>query len=287
MNPSILRAGLFRLFVVFTTLVHVYPTKAADLPADPTNAKPAAEVEAAYARLTAQPHRKRETLLGQMAGLAGVKPTVTEIVGDRTRQVSEYELQGFGKMRMERVTSGTRAAVRTSAPGLVARLAKAKRDATVQSARSLLNQVLSVAAAVQTGGLSTLSTIQNLVAAAATIKSAEQARRLIGEAEKAFNSWQLVAEDDDSDLPMAAEREGMVVTFTGLTQTPHGEARRYTRRPAAMAPGMPQVVETLLLDAATGLPLSEETAMNGQAMMRVEYFDVGEAIVIDLPECLR
>lgn len=287
MHPHLFRAGFLRWLIVLALGGQWSPARAAaDSVAAPT-ADPASEVEAAYARLKAQPHRKRETLLGPMAGLAGIARTVTEVVGDRTRQVAEYELRDFGRMRTERVTSGARAATRTSAPGIAARLAKAKRDATVQSARSLLNQVLSVAAAVQTGGLSALDSIQNLAAAAANLKSAAEARRLLGEAEKAFDSWQVVSEDEAGDPPPGGGPAGMVVTFEGVSRTPRGEARRYTRRPADNTPGMPQMCETLLLDSATGLPLSEEMALNGQPMMRVEYFDVGAPIVIELPECLR
>lgn len=237
-----------------------------------------------------QPHRKRETVLGPMAGAPGVAPTVTEVAGELTRQIFEYDLPKLGHMRVERVTCGSRVAVRTIAPGVVEMLAKAKRTATVQSARSLINQVFSAVAAVQTGGLSSAGSIQQLLQAASTLKSAADARRLLGEAEQAFGSWQLVPDDADEDDDLPALMDGpdsVTITFSGTVKTKRGEARRFKRRPAQTFPGMPTIVETLLIDAATGVLLSEETSMNGQAMMRTEYFDVGAAISIELPDCLR
>ena len=284
---------LFRPLVLLAAVATAaLPAVHASAPAGGREAEtPAAIVEAAYARLSAQPHRKRERMLGPMAAVPGLKPFVTDIVGENTRQVFEYDLPGMGKLRVERVTAGTRAAVRTIAPGVVARLAKAKRDATVQSARSLLNQVFSAVAAVQTGGLSAAGEVQAILNAAATLKGAADARRLLGEAEKAFDAWQPVEQDDEEDFPMpmvpGGAHGGMVVKDAGPVKTKHGPAHRYTRQAPDLIPGMPKVVETILIDDATGLPLSEETSMDGQPMMRVEYFDVGAEIVIEVPDCLR
>lgn len=248
------------------------------------------EVAAAYARLASLPHRRRETMVEPMAAMGGMKPVTTDVVGNRTRQVFEIDLPRFGRMRSERIAIDDRMAVRTTAPEILALIEKTRAKATAQSVRSLLQQLLSVAAAIQTGGLSTVETIQQAVNAAATIKSAADARRVLDQAAAAFNDWQRVPPPEAADDEFGAfdpSSVPMKITALGMRQTSRGAVRQYTRRPAGDFGLAPMVVETLSLDAATGLPVAEETSMNGQVMMRVDYFDIGADITIEVPDCLR
>ena len=60
---------------------------------------------------------------------------------------------------------------------------------------------------------------------------------------------------------------------------------RYRRTPtAAVAMGVSSV---LIVDAKTGWPVAEENFVNGQRMMRSEYFDIGAPIAIETPPCLE
>jgi uncharacterized OB-fold protein len=81
-----------------------------------------------------------------------VKPVVTDVVGDRTRLVHEVEVPRFGRLRTEIVTVNGRSAARIEAPEIVALIEKTRARATVQGVRSLLNQLLAVAAAVRVPG---------------------------------------------------------------------------------------------------------------------------------------
>jgi hypothetical protein len=43
----------------------------------------------------------------------------------------------------------------------------------------------------------------------------------------------------------------------------------------------------IIVNAQSGLPVAEESYLNGKRMMRSEFFDVGAPIVIEVPECLK
>jgi outer membrane lipoprotein-sorting protein len=59
----------------------------------------------------------------------------------------------------------------------------------------------------------------------------------------------------------------------------------YRRTPLnLMAAGMYSI---LIVDAKTGYPVAEENFVNGQKIMRSEFFDVGAPIPIELPACLE
>jgi hypothetical protein len=183
-------------------------------------------VDAAYARLAAMPYRKRETVLGPAAAAGGMRPIVTDVIGNRTRMSYEIDVPGMGTVRSECVTIGQRRAVRTVAPGLVAAIEKAKQKATVSSVRSLLNQIASVAVAMQTGGLSSGAMIHEAIRAGATMKSAVDARRVLDQAARAFDSWQLVSPDeDDGAFEFAGgggvespASDGMIVSFVSVVR---------------------------------------------------------------------
>jgi hypothetical protein len=247
---------------------------------------PATEATAALKKLHGTSYRQRDIVTGPFAGLGGtIPPTITEHAGDRTRQVSEISVPNFGTMKSERITVGSRAAVRTTAPALLEKLEKTKSKLTVSAAKSLLQQIVSAASAVQTGGLSAASWIAEATRAAMTLKSTADARVALDHAMAGFQSWQLVIEDEDlASLPMPPEgfEEEMDVE---KTLTGSGTLISYRRTPIGpMAAGFYSV---LFVDAKTGFPVAEENFVNGQRIMRSEFFDIGAAITIDLPSCLE
>lgn len=269
-------------------LVALSPSSFAAVVSPP--ADPAAEVRVAYERLHAQPYRKREITLmtlptGRPKGAQNLPPVVTEVVGDRTRMVFEMSVPQHGQLRTEQVTVSDRRATRTIAPGILAMIEKTRRRVTVNATRSILQQAISILTAVQTGGLSTHSAISNLVNAAATLKTTADARRALDQAAAAFGEWQLVPENgDEEDLPTFDDSADMIVEFVG-EETLNGRAMRSFRRRPEQDFGM-GMEERLLIDAATGLPAAEEMHMGGRPMVRVEYFDIGADITIELPAVL-
>ena len=249
------------------------------------NLTPAAEVAAALKKLHANSYRQRDIVMGPYASMgAAIPPTVTEHSGDRTRFVSEISVPNLGIMRTERVTVGPKAAVRTTAPALLAKLEQTKSRLTVSAAKSLLQQIISAASAVQTGGLSAASWIAEASRAAMTLKSTAEARVALDRAMAGFESWQLVVEEEDlASLPMPPDglEEEMNVERTA---TGSGTLVSYRRTPVGpMAGGFYTV---LFVDPKSGFPVAEENFVNGQRMMRSEFFDLGAAITIELPPCL-
>ena len=251
----------------------------------------AAEVTAALEKLHSTTYRQRDilpTMPNVPAGL--MAPVVTEHASGRTRLVSEVKHPSVGVMRTERITVGERAAVRTRAPVLLAKLEETKRKLTVSTAKNLLQQIISAAAAVQTGGLSTASWIMEATRAATSLKTTADARVALDAAMAGFQGWQLVKEDEDSELPPMPA--GMPMDSTGdrmaAEKLPASSQSviSYRRTPIDTVAGM-NFYSVLTVDAKTGYPLAEENFVNGQRMMRSEYFDVGANIEIEIPDCLK
>jgi hypothetical protein len=245
----------------------------------------AAEADAALKKLRGTPYRQRDILMGPNAAVgAVVPPTITEHAGDRTRFVSEMSVPTFGTIRSERIAVGSRAAVRTTAPALLEKLEQTKRKLTVSAAKSLLQQIVSAASVVQSGGLSAAGWVAEAARAAMTLKSTAEARVALDRAMAGFQSWQLVVEDEDlASLPKPPEgfEDEMRVE---KTLNSSGAIIRYRRTPVGpIAAGFYSV---LFVDAKTGFPVAEENFVNGQRIMRSEFFDVGAAITIELPSCL-
>ena len=273
---------IFRLGLI-SSLLALAPTAArADANA---GSAAASEAEAALSKLHATTYRQRDIMVGAFARMAAaVAPMITEHAGDRTRLVSETSIPQFGSMRTERITVGTRAAVRITAPALLAKLEQAKGKLTVSAAKSLLQQIISAASAVQTGGLSAASWIAEATRAAMTIKTTAEARVALDRAMAGFQSWQPVEEDEDMPSippPPESSRDEMKVE---KTTNASGTIISYRRTPVEMMNG--GVYSVLLVDAKTGVPVAEDNYMNGQRIMRSEYFDVGAPIAIELPPCL-
>lgn len=278
-----MRRSFHRWFVLVVVGMTAWPW--------PARADASEEMAAAYEKLRGSSYRKREIMSG-FAGLGG-SSTVTEHVGDRSRVVVETEVPSFGRIRQERITIGSRSAVLTHAPGIATKLDQMKRSLTVNSVRNLLQQVASAGAAMSTGGLTGLQLLQTALSAAATAKSTAEARAALDRAAEAYGSWQLVPQEDEEGYPTlptddvgptAALAAGMLEVEKSTNAD--GKTIRYTSRPAAMMVGG-DATTVLLVNAATGLPVSEETFINGQRMLRVEYFDHGAPITIEVPDCLR
>ena len=246
----------------------------------------AAEAETALNKLHATTYRQRNIMVGAFARMgAAVAPMITEHAGDRTRLVSEMSIPQFGSMRTERITIGSRAAVRITAPALLAKLEQAKSKLTVSAAKSLLQQIVSAASAVQTGGLSAASWIAEATRAAMTIKSTAEGRVALDRAMAGFQSWQPVEEDEDMpSIPTPPESSRDEIKVEKTTNAA-GTIISYRRTPAEMMMSG-GVYSVLLIDATTGFPVAEENYVNGQRIMRSEYFDIGASIAIEVPPCL-
>lgn len=216
-------------------------------------------------------------------------PIVTEHAGDRSRLVSDIRVPNFGAIKTERISIGSRAAVRTTAPALLSKLEEANRKLTVSTARNLLQQIVSVATAVQTGGMSTASWIKEAMRAATTIKSTAEARVALDRAAEGLRAWQLVVEEDDPELPPSPLDKADFDSDSGMRVEkqvdPSGATIRYRRIPTH--PMAAAFYSVLIVDAKTGYPVAEENFANGQRMMRTEYFDIGVPITIEVPDCLK
>jgi hypothetical protein len=278
----LLRRSLFRLplCVGFLSLSAVFGRAGVT-----TETTAAIEAQAALDKLHATTYRQKDIMVGALAAMgAAAAPVVTEHAGDRTRLVSEISIPNLGSMRTERVTSGSRAAVRITAPALLAKLEQAKAKLTVSAARSLLQQIVSAASAVQSGGLSAASWIAEATRAAMTIRSTAEARVALDNAIAGFQSWQPVVEDEDmASLPSPPEG-GRDLMKVEKTINAAGTIISYRRTPAEMSAG--GFYSVLLVDAETSLPIAEENYVNGQRIMRSEFFDIGAPITIELPLCL-
>ena len=246
---------------------------------------PAAEAAAALKKLHRTTYRQRDVVTGSFAGMSAAIPaTITEHAGDRTRLLSEMSVPNFGTMKTERITLGSRSAVRTTAPGLLAKLEKTKTQLTVSAAKSLLQQIVSAAYVVQTGGLSAANWIAEASRAATTLKTTADAHVALNRAMEGFQSWQLAVEDEDlASLPAPPDgyEDEMNVEKTSNAS---GTLISYRRTPVgSMAEGFYSV---LYVDAETGFPVAEENFVNGQRIMRSEFFDIGAPITIELPAVL-
>lgn len=286
---------LTRSFLFRAALTLALVSFAPVLPADELS--PAAELDAALAKLHRATFRKREQMAGRIAAAAPQAPIVTEVSGNRQRVIVEMQLPQFGLLRQEQIKDGNRTAVRLIAPGLQAKLAEAKRNVTASSAKALLQQILSLAAATQTGGLSSLQLLREATSAGLNIKSTAQARAALDQAEKAFGVWQLAPVDpEDADEPPTAEENhdsseafgGAPNLFTVTKETVRqGKFYRYTRKMSMAGMDTGGFSSVVLVDAQTGYPVSEETIVRGERLMSAEYFDVGADISIELPDCLK
>ncbi|HUQ69761.1 MAG TPA: hypothetical protein VM165_09575 [Planctomycetaceae bacterium] len=248
----------------------------------------AAEVCDALGKLHRTSYRQRDYVAGMYSGLGGaVSPVVYEHVGDRTRLVSEINLPSLGVIRTERITVGSRATVRTTAPGLLAKLEESRRRMTVSSAKSLLQQIAAAASAVQTGGLTTASWIAEASRAALTVKSTADARAALDRAIAGFQSWQPVAEEGDETVPPSGLSASSVTDHIIVEKTSAPSGSRITYRCTPADAPSAGVYSTLIVDTKTGYPVAEEQFVGGQRMMRTEYYDFGSPIIIEVPESLR
>ena len=246
---------------------------------------PAAEAAAALKKLHGTTYRQRDVVTGPFAGPGAVIPAmITEHAGDRTRLLSEMSVPNFGSMKTEQITVGSRAAVRTTAPELLAKLEQAKTKLTVSAAKSLLQQIVSAAYVVQSGGMSAASWIAEAARAAMTLKTTADARVALDRAMAGFQSWQLVVEDEDlASLP--APPEGYEDEMN-VEKMPDGSGTIIGYRRTPVGPMVAGVYSVLFVDAKTGFPVAEENFVNGQRMMRSEFFDIGNPITIELPAVL-
>lgn len=255
-------------------------------------AEPGDEVAAAFAKLRATSYRKRDSIEMPANLPRGVKlpPTVTECAGGRECVISEIEAPGVGKIQTMQIRAGSRSAVKIEAPGLRAKIETARRDLTVSAAKSLLKQIVAAATAMQTGGISTAGWVQEAMRAAATITTTAQARVALDAALRQFDSWQIVlpaeGEEELSDLPDGEASPAAM--YGAVEKSPGAQAGtiRYTRHPAMAVAGA-AMINVVVIDAATGVPLSEENYLNGKRLMRTEYFDVGVPVRIEIPTCLK
>lgn len=264
----------------------------------------ATEVDAALAKLDGASYRKRDEMSGMMARGSGLgMKMVTEVAGDRSRLLVEMQLPQFGKMTTEQIKIGNRTAVRTSAPGMTAKLEAAKRDMTLQSAKNLMRQVVQVAMAIQTGGLSTAQMIMEAANAALTAKTTAEARKMLDRVLSSFDSWKEMkpeSEEDEAETraamaeagytpPPAGTPSGMGSDFMDVTKklSADGKTAQYTRRPKMKMPAGADFYSIVYVDTSNGVPTAEENFVNGQRVMRTEYFDFGAKIVIETPDCLK
>lgn len=259
----------------------------------------ATELDTMWAKLSHGSFRKREQMTGRFAATAGQTPILTEQCGNRRHIVIELQIPHFGTLRQEQITVGNRTAARVIAPGIQEKLEEAKRTATAASARALLQQILSVATAMQTGGVSSVQLIRQVATAGLNVKSTAQARAALDQAEKTFGQWQLVphdAEDEDADAgPAATPDDDVSSDFGGVggifsvtkETVKNGKFYRYTRKTSIGDANTKGFCSIVLVDAQNGLPVSEETMVGGEQVMTAEYFDVGSPISIELPDCLK
>ena len=66
-----------------------------------------------------------------------------------------------------------------------------------------------------------------------------------------------------------------------------GKTAQYTRRPKMKMPAGADFFSIVYVDTASGVPSAEENFVNGQRIMRTEYFDFGAKISIETPDCLK
>lgn len=261
-----------------------------------SRAEPADEVAAAFAKLHETTYRKRDSTDVAMPLPSQVKlpPMITECADGMERVVYEMEAPGLGKISTTQIRVGDRTAVKIVAPGLTAKMAGMRQKMTVNAAKSLLGQIVSIAMAVQTGGLSTAAWVQEAIRAAATITTTAQARVALDSALKNFDTWQLVPKDkgeeeESGDTPAYPDIPANDADLYGSVEKSAGAQAgtvRYTRRPSMTVPGA-DMTNIVVVDTASGVPVSEENYMNGKRIMRTEYFDVGAPLAIEVPECLK
>jgi hypothetical protein len=248
----------------------------------------ATELDDALAKLKQTTHRKRDRIDLPAGVTIKLPPVVTEYAGEAERMIFDVELPSIGQLKVERITVDSRSATRTISPALVAKFSEMNRKITVSSAKNLLQQIVSAAAAVQTGGLSTTRWIMEAARAVATIKTTADARSALQRAAASFDSWQLVESEDDEDIPQYAGAAAEDVSaFMAVTREAGGAGTvRYVRRPTMTMPGA-EFYSVIIVNSQSGLPVAEESYLNGKRMMRSEFFDVGAPIVIEVPECLK
>jgi hypothetical protein len=270
--------------------------------ADATLAKDAdaaAEVDAALAKLVGATYRKREQTFGMAAMGGNSLAMVTEVSGDQSHLVVEMEFPKIGRMRQEQIKVGDRTAVRASAPALVAKIKAMKHDLTMSSVKNILGQITQIAMALQTGGLSTAQLIMQGVQAAANARSTAEAQAALTRVIDSFDTWTVIKPDAELDAedaaamaeagysmpPAGASPSSMMKVEKKLSAD--GKTAQFTRRPAMAMPAGSDFHSIVYVDTSTGRPTAEENFINGQRLMRTEYFDFGAPIAIEIPDCLK
>lgn len=274
MNPTI-----FPFLAVSTVALFTWPSS--------VQADPGQELALAYEKLHASSYRKREIMSGA-AALGAATPVVTEHVADRSRMVVKTEVPSYGRIYQERVTVGSRAAVRTVAPGVASTLGQTKRRLTANSAMALLHHATSAGAALSGGGSSRAGLIGSVVGAAAVVSSTAQAQHTLDNASDAYSTWQLVPEEEErtaDEIRPEARLEAALAA--GTVQVEKSVARNKKTITYTSRSDDGGVVTVVTVNAKSGLPASEEIFLNQQRMARVEYFDYGAPITIEVPECLQ
>ena len=253
-----------------------------------TNA--ATELVTAIVKLHGATYRKRDQMQGVPAKARVTAPIVTEYSGDRSRVITEINLPQFGLLRQEQVTVGKRTAVRTTSPGITKKLEDAKRTLSVNTAKMLLREIMQVAAALQTGGLSTADLVRTAVNTGLEAKSTADAHAALDRAVNAFSSWHEIKdseEEGETPLSFPTQLDSADVLFDVTKEVAAGgKIVKYTKRAPAIA-GTPAVHTVLSVDSVTGFPKSEEMFLDGKSMMLTEYTDIGASISTEVPECLR
>lgn len=243
---------------------------------------PAVELDRAYQKLHETSYRMRATPLG-IAASGGAGPTVTEYAGNRSRAIVETDVPSIGRVRQERVTIGGRSAVRTLASGAVTEVQQEQRRTRGRAARAWLGQAVSVGSnlGMVPGGRS--STIQSVVGAAVVAKSVADAHAVLSENTTSHDSsWRIVPAVEADSTPAALAGKWR----NDRVERKPGRSRKkivYECRPADGSDALTVVT----VSAATGLPTREEAYLAGRKIARIDYFDVGEPITIEVPDCLK
>lgn len=246
----------------------------------PVRADPATELERAYETLHETSYRQRESRFG-MAASGGTAPIISEHAKNRSRVVTESVAPSLGRVRQERVTIGRRTAVRTLAPGVAMKAEETPREMRSRRTRALLGRVASVGTAVALSGGSRSALIHTAVGTAAAVQSTAQASAALDGTVAGYDgSWQVVPADSADALagPVPVPKSIRVEK----SATADGNTEIFTSRSLDGS-----IASIVTVNAAAGVPVLEENYAIGQLVSRVEYFDIGAPVVIEIPDCLR
>ena len=149
---------------------------------------------------------------------------------------------------------------------------------------------MQVAAALQTGGLSTADVVRTAVNTGLEAKSTADAHVALDRAVNAFSSWHEIKdseEDGEAPLSFPTQSGSAEVLFEVTKEVAAGDKIiKYTKRAPTIA-GTPAMCTVLSVDSVTGFPKFEEMFLDGKSVMLTEYTDIGASISIEVPECLR